>query len=101
MSQAPIRVKVNGEVGELFHVYLRRCRQQVSGARAALRDGDFTPARDSGHRLKGSGGFYGIDEISSLGGRIESAARAGDAPLALQLLEQLDAYLARVKPEFE
>jgi HPt (histidine-containing phosphotransfer) domain-containing protein len=101
MIQDAIRVKVSGKIRPLFHEYLGRCQEQVSKARAALQAGDFTPARDSGHRLKGSGGFYGVDEISSFGGRIERAALAGDAAEAARLLEALEAYIARVEPEFE
>jgi HPt (histidine-containing phosphotransfer) domain-containing protein len=101
MGQLAIRIKVSEKIGDLFRVYLRRCLQQVSNARAALQAGDLTPVRDSGHRLKGSGGFFGVDEISSFGGRLEKAARAGDAAEAARLLDELEAYVARVEPEFE
>jgi hypothetical protein len=50
--------------------------------------------------MKGSGGGYGFDTITRLGGEMEQAARAGDGTKVLALADELEDFLARVRPVF-
>ena len=45
------------------------------------------------HTLKGRAGLLGMSEIAAIAGRLEAAARAGDAARAQRALQALEAGL--------
>ena len=47
--------------------------------------------------MKGTGGGYGFDAISAMGGDLEEAGKSSDGPGAQQLIRALDDYLNNVK----
>lgn len=55
--------------------YVDRYRSSLPVLREALDRDDYEQARIFGHRLKGTGGAYGIAELTAIGARIEEAAR--------------------------
>lgn len=101
MSDGEILVKVDPRIAGLLPKFLAHCRRNVSEIRGAIEANDLEVARRIGHSLTGAGSSYGFDEIGSIGGEIELAARAGDAGALGKLAERLDGYLARVRPVFE
>ena len=62
----------------------------------AVNEGDFEKIRIVGHTMKGVGGGYGFDYITSIGGDMEVAAKDENTSLLLQLADELKNYLARV-----
>jgi chemotaxis protein histidine kinase CheA len=46
-----------------------------------------------GHNIKGSGGMYGFEEVTSLGTEIEASAKANDRGKIKLLLEELSTFL--------
>ena len=51
-----------------------------------------------GHSMKGAGGGYGFDEITTLGAQIEDAALAHDVSQIEKSTDLLEDYLGRVQP---
>jgi hypothetical protein len=49
-----------------------------------------------GHRMKGSGGSFGFDEISAIGEILEFAAQVADAETVRSAAGRLERYLKRV-----
>ncbi len=96
-----IHLKVDRRLEHLLPRFLANCRRDAKEIRRAAAAGELPAARAIGHSLRGSGGFYGLHEVSVIGAGIERAARDGNAPAVAQLVERLDRYLARVRPEFE
>lgn len=101
MSDGEILVKVDPRIAALLPKFLAHCRRNVSEIRGAIEANDLEIARRIGHSLMGAGSSYGFDEIGSIGGEIERAARAGDVGALRGLVERLERYLARVRPVFE
>ena len=77
--------------------YLKRRESDVPELRRALESSDFETIRTTGHNLFGSGGAYGLDEISALGQRIELAAENRDGPRIEALIGHLECFLRGVK----
>jgi HPt (histidine-containing phosphotransfer) domain-containing protein len=77
--------------------YVRRCLAALPDAEAALDRADHTYLRSYGHRLKGSGGGYGIPVITQLGALIEDAARSGDTAQVQSQIATLEVYLSRIE----
>jgi HPt (histidine-containing phosphotransfer) domain-containing protein len=90
-------VRVASELMTYLPEYLDSTRAQLADAMAALDRGDRDPLRVLGHNLKGSGGSFGLQEISRLGSRLEEeAARGADGSLRDRAIA-LGEYLAGVQ----
>lgn len=99
-SEAEITIAVPaGLTQELVAKYISRCRSGLPNLQAALHDSDFEAARVYGHRMKGSGGAYGIPGLSEIGAGIERAAKAGGLAALHEFASALDVYLRRLTVE--
>ena len=77
--------------------YVSRCQASLPEAEAALEIGDHNYLRVYGHRLKGSGGGYGIPWLTQVGLLIEGAARRGDNAELQTRLAALELYLRQIE----
>jgi len=82
---------------ELLCGYLQRMRDSLPNLQGTLARLDFDAARVYGHRLKGSGGAYGVPQLSEIGAAIEIAAKAGKADELGALAERLSALLHAIE----
>jgi len=92
-----ILVCADPDLAEFIPGYLDNRRNDVKDIGRLLIEGNFLEIRKIGHNMKGSGGGYGFDGISLLGGEIEEAAIKGDKVAAFELNNKLAGYLSRVK----
>jgi HPt (histidine-containing phosphotransfer) domain-containing protein len=84
-------------MAHLFPVYLARVAEMAVEIEKHLREGDLDSIFIIGHNLKGTGGTYGFDSLSKLGGQIELAARAGDVVQVKALADYLIVWLNRAR----
>jgi len=98
MSNDDILVTVDVALADLVPIFLANCRAHARALHAAAAAGDLGAARAVGHNLSGSGSSYGFDQVSLFGREIERAAGEGDARALGDLAQQLEEYLARVRP---
>jgi CheY-like chemotaxis protein len=77
--------------------FLQNRRDDVDAIRPLIEAADFGRVQALGHRMKGTGKSYGFAEISRIGSAIELAAHQNDAVALEKLVNELDAYLTRVK----
>jgi hypothetical protein len=96
-AQEPIRIRVDPELASLIPGFLENRRHDVTSLLEAVNRGDFETARILGHSMKGSGGGYGFDGITDIGGEIELAAKHSDAVAIRTHIDALSLYLARVE----
>lgn len=101
MSGDPIVVTVDRDLEDLIPGFMSRRHADVVKLQAALAGGDFATLRVTGHSLKGTGGGYGFDGLSEIGGRIEESAKAGDGEALQRHLGALSDYLSRVQVRFQ
>lgn len=94
---AGIVVKIDEDLFDLVPGYLKNREQDIESLRESLAMGDFEAIRIKGHSMKGSGGGYGFDEISKIGGLIEKAAKENDGVAIGELISRLADYLAKVE----
>ncbi len=86
-----------GIPASMVTAYIQRCLAGLPSAQASLADLDRDALRVYGHRLKGSGGGYGIPRLTELGAFIEEAARRGDAAALQNQFAELEVYLGRLE----
>jgi HPt (histidine-containing phosphotransfer) domain-containing protein len=101
VNVGPILVRVDAVAGPLLPMFMQSCRNDLAGMRAALGAGNFDGVCKTGHKLKGTGGSYGFDEITRIGAGIEAAAKSADRDRVQSLIVELESYLDRVKPVFD
>ncbi len=77
--------------------YLDNRKHDIEKLTAALRASDFETIRTIGHNLYGSGAAYGLDDISWIGASIEDAAKLGDSERIERVIDELRAFLVRLK----
>jgi histidine phosphotransfer protein HptB len=90
-----------GKLKEVLAGYLARRSADVQAIQSALDAGDYDTIRTAGHRMKGSGGGYGLDRITELGGAIEEAAAASNAELIRQHNHSLEEFLRTVRITYD
>ena len=77
--------------------YVGRCHTALQGAAAALDHSDYGQLVVFGHRLKGSGGAYGMPALTVIGSAIEDAARRANLNELRQKVVDLEQYLELVE----
>ena len=83
-------VHVDPILDTLVPRFLENRARDVHALRGALEDGDYHTIQSIGHAMKGTGGGYGFDAISAMGGDLEEAGKSSDGPGAQQLIRALD-----------
>lgn len=90
---ASARVKFDADMLDLVPGYLRQRLVDVARIREMLASGaDLATLTHLGHQLKGSGGAYGLPEVSVIGGLLEAGAAAGDRAAIAALADRLEAH---------
>jgi PAS domain S-box-containing protein len=82
--------------------YLLNCRQTLAAMSDALDRSDYESVETFAHNLRGSGGAYGFQTITDIGGVLEASAKRADLLASRKWLAELSDYLDRVAidPEF-
>ena len=81
---------------EIIPGFLENRRRDVQTLETALQQNDLNTIRVIGHRMKGDGGGYGFDVISTIGDGMEQAAAREDRDAIQRYTAELIDFLARV-----
>lgn len=92
----PIAVEIDSEVQSIVPAFLDNRRKDCLTICCLLESEAFSEISTLGHRMKGSGGSYGFDDVSRIGEVIEKAALAADKEAIGNAILQLSSYLERV-----
>jgi HPt (histidine-containing phosphotransfer) domain-containing protein len=84
-------------LADLIPSYLRKRREDVAAIREALEAGEMSAALTRGHKMKGTGTSYGFEPITSIGQRLEEAAKIEDATACDAAVQELADYLERLE----
>lgn len=96
-----IIVRVDPDLEDLIPGFLENRRSDIQAMREALEQSDFETIRTRAHAMKGAGGGYGFDAITTISREIEDAAEQGDISGVREGLNKLSGYLDRVEVVFE
>lgn len=96
LEQEEIRVEPDPEIAHLVPGFLASRRHDVQTILKALTDSDYPLIQTVGHQLKGAGGGYGFDGISTIGHRLEDGAQRQDFDQIRHAVTELSCYLDRV-----
>jgi HPt (histidine-containing phosphotransfer) domain-containing protein len=88
---------VDATLEGLIPRYLHRRREDAEALERAVSDADWECVAHLGHMMKGSGGGYGFDPVTELGGLIERAGQDRDGEAVLEAASTLRHYVDKVE----
>ena len=91
-----ITLYIDQSLEEIVPGFLENRRREVLTLETALQENNLAQIQIIGHRLKGDGGGYGFDAISSIGAALEQAAAREDRGAIRRHIAELIDFLARV-----
>lgn len=86
-------VYVDPELEEIMPDYLENRRKEIPVLRQALKEQTFQPIEFIGHKMRGTGPGYGLQELGTLGGILETAAQKKDPKTIETAVTALQNYL--------
>jgi Hpt domain len=96
----PVIAKVSSDLEPLIPRYLINRRKDVEIIGNMLSASDMEGLRTLGHMMKGSGASYGFLDVSTIGQRIEEAAKVENEASIRAASEELSQYLDVVQIVF-
>lgn len=97
----PIRVKVDPDLKEIIPGYLENRQNDIKAILEALEKGDYNIIQIAGHKMKGTGAWYGFDTVTEIGKSIELAAQGKNSEEIRKCVSELKTYLERVEVIYE
>ncbi|MCK4448685.1 MAG: Hpt domain-containing protein [Candidatus Marinimicrobia bacterium] len=82
----------------LIQKYLKYLLESLREVKANLYNRDFEKLCQFGHNLKGVAGGYGLDELSKLGGKIETVSSSENFDFLKNLISDFEASLKKRMP---
>ncbi len=95
-----ILIKVDKDLEDLIPGYLESLNTSSNAIKEAIESSDWSTCQKIGHNLKGSGGSYGFDFVSEMGGNIENAASQRNKEQIQGSIKDLKEYLNRVEVSY-
>ncbi|OGR64179.1 MAG: hypothetical protein A2X31_12985 [Elusimicrobia bacterium GWB2_63_22] len=93
-------IRVDGELADIIPAYLAHRREELAQLPALLAAGDFDALRVIGHKMRGSGGGYGLDLLTEIGERMENSAKTKDKSALAAQAAELKEFLDNVEVQF-
>ncbi len=94
-------VVLDEELSEIVPKFLENVRRNPPAIAAALARGDFATIRSLGHNMKGTGGSFGLPQVSEIGAELERAAKRQDADSVRAITAQLVHFLNSVDIRYQ
>jgi HPt (histidine-containing phosphotransfer) domain-containing protein len=95
-TESRITVYIDPGLEEIVPGFLENRRRDVQKVETALGQDDLNTICVIGHRMRGDGGGYGLDAISTIGEGMEQAAARQDKEAIRRHLSSLVDFLARI-----
>jgi hypothetical protein len=86
-------LKIDPDLEDIIPGYLENRRKDLAAMPLLLKQGDFDALRVMGHKMRGSGGGYGMDFLTAFGARLEAAAQNKEQPAIKELAGELGDFL--------
>lgn len=96
-----ILARVEPHLRKILPSFLARRNEDIKSMFEGLERGDYEAIRVFGHRMKGTGGAYGLDAISDIGRSLEQVSKEENDEEIQRLLCLFSDYLERVEVVYE
>jgi HPt (histidine-containing phosphotransfer) domain-containing protein len=90
-------VYVDTDLEDLIPIYLENRGEDIAVVLKELDENNYEAIRTIGHKMKGSGGTYGLDFVSKTGNLIEQAAIEQEQDIIRKTVSELSHYLEHIE----
>ncbi len=97
ITRETIVVQVNPIIGDIVDSYLELSNKNVDSLLNALDRGEFDRIKHLAHDLVGTGGSFGLEDMSLIGRSLENAAENRETEEIKLLVDDLAEYLSLVE----
>lgn len=101
MKQDDRQLIIDKDLEDLVPGYVSSIISDLGLIIQAVKESDFDTAKTLSHRMKGSGGGYGIQEISDKGWIMEKASAEKNSDSIKEAAEALIRYLENIELKYE
>ncbi len=92
---------VEARLEKILPNFLAKRREDIKSMLAVLEQGEYETIRIFGHRMKGTGGSFGLDAITDIGKSLEQAAKNQNFEDIRMLLGEFSTYLERLEVVYQ
>jgi CheY-like chemotaxis protein/HPt (histidine-containing phosphotransfer) domain-containing protein len=100
-AESAVTVRADPEYADLIREFMQAMRSRPDALAKSLHARDYQVIRMLGHQMNGEGGTFGFDAISTFGAELEKAAFQEDDQAIHTTMEELSAYLKRVRVVYD
>jgi HPt (histidine-containing phosphotransfer) domain-containing protein len=86
-------IQVDPDLKDIIPAYLENRRKDLAAMPALLKEENFEALRIMGHKMRGSGGGYGLDFLTELGAKLEAAGETKNPGAIEAQLKELREFL--------
>lgn len=98
--ETKIKALVNSALKDIIPGMLEGWRQEIHIMRQAVNKNDYEAVRKISHKMKGTGGMFGLAGITEMGGGLETAAINMNKEGMEKNLRMLTSYVKEVRLSF-
>jgi HPt (histidine-containing phosphotransfer) domain-containing protein len=96
-----MKIKLDSFYKELTPDYLQDRKAEVQELKQEVEQANFTFLKEKFHKIAGSGGGYGLKEISSLASQIENLSDSQNIEDIKKIFSEYETLLSNIEIEFE
>ena len=94
------KIEVDEDLKEIIPGFMANRNKDILELERLLQEQDFHAIEKIGHRVAGSSGGYGFDELGNIAKEIELSIKGGDTSKIPELIENFKEYVNNVEIEF-
>ncbi|EQC51543.1 Hpt domain-containing protein [Bacteriovorax sp. DB6_IX] len=94
------KVEVDEELKDILPGFLNNREKDIETLKTAVAANDFATLQKVGHKVSGSSGGYGFDELGAIAKNIELAARESSLEKVQALVQEFENYVREIEVVF-
>lgn len=94
------KVEVDEELKDILPGFMNNREKDLVLLREALANNDFETIGKIGHKVAGSSGGYGFDELGKMAKSLELKVKDGDTSNLKEIVDQFEEYIRNVEIVF-
>ncbi|ACF14955.1 Hpt protein [Chloroherpeton thalassium ATCC 35110] len=93
-------IYIDQDFSDIVPEFIDSVYENIKEIETALNEKDMESICRIGHNLKGTGGGYGFEQLSTFGSAIEESGKIADINAVSQLVSEISDYLSKIKIQY-
>lgn len=93
-------VKIDSDLQDLIPKYIQNRVNDISICKESIKNNNYQPISEIGHKIKGNAATYGFVKLSEIGSRLEMSAINKNEQDIIQTISEFEEYLEGIEIEY-